>query len=192
MLALLLLCLQDLPEPQARDVFVKEYRDKSATARDVAVRRLVGLKEEKTLQLLAGALRDSDAGVRKTAAEVIATCTDATGAALRSLGSLLRDKRERRDVREACLKALAKAHYKAEPVDALIQTIGGISEQDKDLFEFGAECTRLLNEMAGQDFGAGKDTPDKWKKWWKDNQARLAKEDREKLAAVLKSSPRAR
>ena len=181
-------CLQDVTESQARDTFAKEFKDKSPAARDVAVRRLVGLKEEKTLQLLATALRDPEASIRKSTAEVIATCTDVAGAAIKPLCSLLKDKKETKDVRGACLKALGKAQYKADPIDALIQTISGISEQDKDLFEFGAECTRLLNELAGQDFGAGKETPDKWKKWWKENQARLAKEDQEKLVAYKKSA----
>ncbi len=179
---------QDLTEPETRDAFIKEFKDKSPAKREVALRRLVGLKEDKSLQLLAGALKDPDAGVRKTTAEVIATCTDASGATIKALCAILLNKKEDKDARLACAKALAKAPYKAEPIDALVQTISGIGEQEKDLYAFGAECTRILNELAGQDFGAGKETPDKWKKWWKDNQARTAKEDQEKLAATKKSS----
>src|SRR5262245_13867790 len=183
---------QDLTEPQVRDVFAKEFKDSSPVKREVAVRRLVGLKEDKTLQLLAGALKDPEASVRKTSAEVIATCTDPLGATIKPLCTLLQNKKEDKDLRLACAKALSKAQYKAEPIDALVQTISGIGEQEKELFAFGAECTRLLNELAAQDFGAGKETPDKWKKWWKDNQPRVAKEDHEKLAAAKKSAAKAK
>jgi hypothetical protein len=178
---------QDLTEPETQAAFIKEFKDKSATKREVALRRMVGLKEEKSLQLLAGALKDPDATVRKAAAEVIATCTDSGGAAIKPLCAILTNKKEDKDVRLACARALAKAQYKAEPIDALVQTIAGIGEQDKDLFAFGAECTRILNEVAGQDFGAGKETPDKWKKWWKENQGKTTKDDQEKLAAYKKS-----
>ena len=179
---------QDLPEPQVRDAFAKEFKDKSPTKREVALRRLVGLKEEKTLQALASALRDYEPAVRKVAAEVIATCTDSSGAAIKPLCAILLNKKEDKDVRLACAKALTKAQYRAEPIDALVQTISGIGEQEKDLYAFGAECTRILNELAGQDFGAGKETPDQWKKWWKDNQTKVAKEDQEKLVAYKKST----
>lgn len=177
---------QDVTEPEARDAFAKEFKDKSPAKREVALRRLVGLKKEKTLQALAGALRDPDLAVRKAAAEVIATCTDSSGAAIKPLAAILQNKKEDKDLRLACARALSKAQYKAEPIDALVQTISGIGEQEKDLYAFGAECTRLLNELAGQDFGAGKETPDKWKKWWKDNQPKIVKEDQEKLVAYKK------
>jgi len=192
LLSLLALAGQDLTEPETRDAFAKEFKDKTPAKREVALRRLVGLKEEKTLQALAVALRDPDAGVRKVAAEVIATCTDSSGAAVKSLCAILLNKKEDKDVRLASAKALSKAQYKAEPIDALVQTISGIGEQEKDLYAFGADCTRILNEVAGQDFGAGKETPDKWKKWWKDNQAKTAKEDQEKLIAYKKSAPKGR
>ena len=184
----LALSLQDVTEPQARATFIKEFKDKSPQARDVAVRRLVGLKEEATLQLLAGALKDPETSIRKSTAEVILTCTDSSGATIRPLCGILVNKREDKDLRLACARALAKAEYKAEPIDALIQTISGIGEQDKDLFAFGAECTKILNQLAGQDFGAGKETPDKWKAWWKDSKPKIAKEDQDKLAASKKSA----
>lgn len=175
-------------ESSVREAFSKEFKDKSPAKRDVALRRLVGLGEEKTMLVLAGALRDPEAQVRRAAAEVIATCMDGSGATIKALCAILQNKKEDKDVRGACAKALAKAQYKAEPVDALIQTISGIGEQEKDLFAFGAECTQILNQLAGQDFGAGKDTPDKWKKWWKENQSKVAKEDQEKLIAYKKSA----
>ena len=189
MLAIFLaLFIQDLTEPEVRDAFAKEFKDKSPTKREVALRRLVGLKEEKTLQALAAALRDPDLTVRTVTVEVIATCTDSSGAAIKALCALLLNKKEDKDLRLACARALAKAQYRAEPIDALVQTISGIGEQEKEFYVFGAECTRILNELAGQDFGAGKETPDKWKKWWKDNQAKIAKEDQEKLVAYRKST----
>jgi len=193
MLAALLtlaLALQDVTEPQARTTFIREFKDKSPQARDVAVRRLVGLKEEATLQLLAGALKDPETSIRKSTAEVILTCTDSSGATIRPLCGILVNKREDKDLRMACARALAKAGYKAEAIDAFIQTIAGIGEQDKDLFAFGAESTRILGQLAGQDFGSGKDTPDKWKAWWKDNKPKVTKDDQDKLAAYRKSAPK--
>jgi len=184
----LALSLQDVTEPQARATFIKEFKDKSTQARDVAVRRLVGLKEDATLQLLAGALKDPESSIRKSTAEVILTCTDSAGATIRPLCGILLNKREDKDLRLACARALAKAEYKAEPIDAFIQTISGIGEQEKDLYAFGAECTKILGQLAGQDFGAGKETPDKWKAWWKDNKAKVTKEDQDKLAAYKKSA----
>jgi hypothetical protein len=188
----LALPLQDVSEAQARDTFTREFKDKSVQARDVAVRRLVGLKEEKTLQLLAGALKDPEGSIRKSAVEVILTCTDSAGAAIRSICGILLNKREDKELRALCARVLAKAEYKAEPIDALIQTISGIGEQDKDLFAFGAECSKILGQLAGQDFGAGKETPDKWKAWWKDNKAKVTKEDQEKLAAYKKSAAKSK
>lgn len=184
----LALSLQDVTEPQARSTFIREFKDKSVQGRDVAVRRLVGLKEDATLQLLAGALKDPETSIKKSTAEVILTCTDSAGATIRGLCGILVNKREDKDLRTACARALAKAEYKAEPIDAFIQTISGIGEQDKDLFAFGAECTKILGQLAGQDFGAGKDTPDKWKAWWKDNKPKITKEDQEKLAAYKKTA----
>lgn len=175
-------------EAALREAFNKEFKDRDPTKRVEAIRKLNALHEEKTLLALAGALRDPAVEVRQAAAEVIGTCTDVAGAAIRGLCASLLNKKEHKDVRAACARSLKLAQYKAEAIDALIQTIGGIGEQDKDLFTFGAECTAVLIWLTSQDFGFNKETAEKWKKWWTENKARIVREDLEKLAAYRKSA----
>lgn len=69
-----------------------------------------------------------------------------------------------------------------------MKTICGIAGSQTDLYNFGAEVTKLPNSTAGQDFGAGKETPAQWKIWWMDNQTRIMSEDAKKRAARKKES----
>jgi HEAT repeat protein len=175
-------------ESALREAFAKEFKDKDPAKRVEALRKLGALSNEKTLLVLAGALRDPEPRVRKATAEVISSCTDVAGAAVQGLCTSLLNKKEDKEVRTACAKALARAQVKAEAIDALVQAISGITEQEKDLFQFGADCTQSLNWLGAQDFGAGKETPDKWKRWWAENKAGIVKEDQEKLAAHRKAT----
>src|SRR5258706_101129 len=181
------LAAQDPEEAARRDRFTKDGKDKSAQKRADAVWRMSGSTEEKSIALLVPVFKDTAIEVRKALAGVLAECTDGLGVTVRPLCGWLLNKKDEPALRLACARALAKAEYRAEAIDALIQTIGGIGEQEKELYPFGADCTKLLGDVAGQDFGATKETPDKWKKWWKENQAKLTKEDAEKLAAYKKS-----
>lgn len=175
-------------EAALREVFAREYKDRDPARRIEAIRRLNALHEEKTLLTLAGALRDPAVGVRTAAAEVIGTCTDVSGSAIKGLCATLVNKKENKDVRLACARSLKLVQYKAEAIDALIQTISGIAEQDKDLFPFGVECTGVLIWLTSQDFGFGKETAEKWKKWWVKNKARIVRDDQEKFDAYRKSA----
>lgn len=174
-------------EAKPREDFSKAFKGKDPAKRIEALRRLSALHEEKTLLALAGGLRDPAAEVRKTAAETIGTCTDVAGAGIKGLCATLLNRKENTDVRTVCAKSLARAQYKAEAIDALVHTISGIGEQEKNLYQFGADCTESLNWLASQDLGAGKETPDKWKRW-AENKARVLKGDVEKLATYRKSA----
>lgn len=175
-------------EAVLREAFARDFKDRNPAKRVEAVRKLHALHEEKTLLALAGAMTDPAVEVRKAAAEVIGSCADVSGSTIKGLCFTLKNKKEDKDVRAECAKAFKTVQYKAEAIDALIQTIGSISKQDKDLFAFGAECTATLNWLASQDFGAGEETPDKWKKCWSENKARIIRDDQEKLAAYRKSA----
>lgn len=183
--AVALLVAQD--EAVLRDAFAKEFKDKKPEKRVEAVKKLDAVTEEKSVALLVGTLKDPAVEVKKAACESLAGATDGTGAAIKPLAAILVDKKADTALRLAAAKALAKAQYKAEAIDALIQAIT-IDESEKQLYAFGADCTKVLNEAAGQDFGLTKETPAKWKSWWKDNQPKVAKEDAEKLAAYKKSA----
>ncbi len=183
--AVLTLFLAD--EAALRDAFAKEFKAKDAAKRIEAVKKLAGSKEEKSILLLAGALKDADKGVRKAAAETIEGCTDEGGAAIKPLSVVLANKQEGPDVRLACAKALGKAKYKVEPIQVLIDTISGISNQDRELFEFGSSVTGVLEEFAGDKFGRDKRTAELWQNWWKDNLAKTKQEDDKRREEYKKS-----
>ncbi|HVE42033.1 MAG TPA: HEAT repeat domain-containing protein [Planctomycetota bacterium] len=176
-------------EPLLRDVFAKEFKDKDPIRRLEAVRRLSSQSEEKTILLLADALRDPDLGVRKAVIETIASCTDRTGAGIKPLCAILVNKKEDKGLRIACAKALSTAKVKAEAFDALVQAITSIGDLEKDIQPFVSECTRTLSWLSGQDFGGGKEAPEKWKKWWADSKARITKEDQDLLGIPRKPPP---
>ncbi len=189
LLTVLLVLAQDAGrsnEPLLRDVFVKEFKDKDPLRRLEAVRRLRSQSEEKTILLLADALRDPDLGVRKAVVETIASCTDRTGVGIKPLCAILLNKKEDKGVRIACAAALSVVKVKAEAVDALVQAITSIGDLEKDIQPFLSECARTLSWLSGQDFGGGKEAPEKWKKWWADNKARITKEDQDALGVPRK------
>lgn len=181
----LLLGLQD--EAALRDAFAKEFKDKKPEKRIEAVKKLSAVTEEKSVALLVTALKDPSVEVKKAACESLAGATDGAGAAAKPLAAVLVDKKNEPALRLAAAKALAKETVKADAIDAMIQAIT-IEESEKQLYAFGADCTKVLNETAGQDFGLTKETPAKWKSWWKDNQPKILKEDQEKIAAYKKSA----
>jgi HEAT repeat protein len=196
LLSVLLILAQDAGrsnEPLLRDVFVKEFKDKDPIRRLEAVRRLSSQSEEKTILLLADALRDPDPVVRKAVVETMASCTDRTGAGIKPLCAVLLNKKEDKGVRIACAKALSSVQIKADAIDGLVQAITSIGDLEKDIQAFVSECTRTLSWLTGQDFGGGKETPEKWKKWWADNKARITKEDQERLGGPRKpAAPKGR
>jgi hypothetical protein len=146
-----------------------------------------GAMEDKSIVAIAKGLTDPALEVKKAVAACLETCSDGGGSAVKPLCAVLSSKKDDKDLRLACAKALAKEEHKAEAIDAMIQAIS-IDEKDKDLYAFGAEVTKILSAFAGQDFGMAKDTPDKWKNWFKTHQAKLQKDDAEKLAAWKKSA----
>ncbi len=174
-------------EAKKRDAFVKEFKDKAPAKRVEAVGKMTGSVEEKTLTAIAAGLKDAVLDVRKAVAACLAECRDGVGVAVKPLCAILSNKKEDKDLRLACAKALAKEEYKAEAVDAMIQAIT-IDEKEKELYMFGAEVTKILGGVTGQDFGATKETPAKWQNWHKLNQAKLVKDDVDKLAAWKKSA----
>lgn len=151
-----------------------------------ALKKLAGAKEEKSIEVLAKALKDPEKDVRKTAAETLETAEDVQGRAIKPLGELMNDKKEEPELRLAAAKALGKAHFKAEPLEAFFQCIGGITNQDRTLFKFGADVTAVLNKFAGEDFGMGKQTASLWEQWWTDNKEKIRQEDARKRAALKK------
>lgn len=172
---LALAVLQDGQANEAvlREEFARGFQDRSPAKRVEAVRKLNALHEEKTLLALAGALKDPVVDVRRAAADIIATCTDVSGAAIKGLCATLLNRKEDRSVRVACAKALGTAQYKAEAIDALVQTLSVVPEG-----------TASLRYLSAQEF---KGDADAWKKWWNENKPRIVKEDAEKLAAYRKS-----
>lgn len=166
-----------LDESALREEFKRAFRDSAPERRVEAVRKLASSQEEETVALLAGALKDPAKEVRRAAAAALETARDQTGVAIKPLCALLVNKEEDPGVRYACAKALGKAHYKYEPIEALIRTISEITPQDRHLFDFGANVTDVLNGMAGEDFGKDRRTPELWQNWWEENRDRLRKED---------------
>lgn len=159
---------------------------KDAAPRAEAVRKLAGAKEEKSIDVLAQALKDPEKDVRKAAAEALETAEDGKGKAIKALGALLNDKKEDPDLRLAAAKALGKARFKVEAIEAFLLCIGSITNQDRSLFKFGADVTLVLNKFAGEDFGAGKQTFSLWEQWWAENKEKTLKDDEQKRAAGRK------
>lgn len=123
------------------------------------------------------ALKDKDKAVRKAAAEALEKADDKKGAAIRPLGAVLNDKAEDVEVRYAAAKALGKAQFKHDALEALITCITSITNKDRDLHKFGADVTAVLNKFSGEDFGMGKQTPMLWEQWWADNKEKFKAED---------------
>lgn len=164
-------------EAKLRTDFESGFKAKEAARRIAALKKLEGCKEEKTLQALAGALKDTEKEVRKSAAGTIGTCTDGAGAAIKALCAALVDKKEEPEVRYACAQALAKARYKTEAVGALIDTISGIENTDRHLHVFGKDVTVVLEGVTKETFDYGKNTPYLWQSWWKETRPKYEKED---------------
>ena len=185
---ILILCalVQARDEAKLRAEFSAEFKSKEAAKRVEALKKLERCTEEKTIEALAGGLKDPEKEVKKTAADVIATCTDGAGAAIKALCAALVDKKEDPDVRYACAKALAKARYKTEAVNAMIDTISGIENSDRHLHEFGKNVTVLLEGVTGESFSYGKTTPGLWQFWWKENRPKYEKADETKRAEYKK------
>lgn len=174
-------------EAAARTKFAKQFRDKKPEERVAAVKLLEGVKEDKSITLLASALKDPATEVRKAAAETLEGVTDGGGVATVPLCAVVANKKDTADVRLAAAKALSKAAYKADAIQAYLIAIT-IDESEKSLYEFATECTKLLNAFAGQDFGLTKETPGKWKQWWKENQQKIRQEDQKVYAAYKKAA----
>jgi hypothetical protein len=178
MAALSALLLRD--ESALRESFAKDFQAKEAEGRVAALKKLAGAKEEKTIELLAGALKDPALEVRKAAAGTIEASTDGAGVAIKPLGEILVDKKDDVDLRLACAKALAKSRYKAEVFPYYLKTISGIEPEEKHLHKFGYLVTVVLDGYVGKSFGAQKTTTERWEEWWTDNQAALKKDDAKK------------
>jgi hypothetical protein len=142
-----------------------------------AVAALKGAKEEKSLLVLAGALKDPSKEVRKAAAAALGETPDPKGASLPALRERLLEKSEEPGLRLLCAKAIARSPYREAPIRALLDCMAGISNQDKHLHEFGAEVAGILDRLAGKSFGADKLTVEKWENWFTDNLERLKAED---------------
>lgn len=167
-------------EAALRESFAKEIQAKEAAGRVAAVKTLSGAKEEKTIELLAGALKDPALEVRKAAAETLEASTDGAGVAVKPLGEILVDKKDDLDLRLACAKALSKSRYKAEVFPYYFKTISTIEPEEKHLHQFGYQVTVILDGYVGKSFGAQKTTAERWEEWWTDNQAALKKDDAKK------------
>jgi hypothetical protein len=182
--AMLLLSTAD--EAALRSVFEKEFSAKDAARRVEAVGKLAGAKEEKSIDLLIKALKDPEKDVRKAAAQALEGADDVHGKAIKPLGALLNERKEDVEVRLAAAKALGKAQFKADALEALIACITGITNADRDLHKFGADVTDVLNKFSGEDFGKGKQTPMLWEQWWSDNKEKLRKDDDRKRLDLKK------
>lgn len=164
-------------ESALRESFVKEILSKDVQHRVECVKKLSGAKEEKTVQLLAGALKDSALAVRKAAAGAIEASTDGGGVAIKPLGDILVDKSADLDLRLACAKALGKARYKSLAFPYFYMTISTIESEERQFFKFGFDVTQILDKYIGRSFAADKTTAERWSEWWTDNQAELQKTD---------------
>lgn len=186
LVALLFFLAQDKDEAKLRGEFATAFKAKDAAKRVEALKKLEGCKEEKTVEAVAGGLKDPEKDVKKAAATVLATCTDGAGKAIKPLCAALVDKKEDPDVRYACAQALAKARYKSEAVVAMIETISGIENKDRHLHEFGKNVTVVLEGITKESFEYGKNTPHLWQEWWKENKAKYEKDDEAKRAEYQK------
>jgi len=187
LLALLWCPAQDGDEARLRSEFTEGLKSTETAKRVEAVKKLAGAKEEKTVEALAGALKDAEKDVKKSAAETLAACADGAGVAIKPLRAVLLNKQEHPDVLNACAQAIAKSRYRTEPVETLIEVISAIQNTDRHLHEFGKNATVLLEKMTGEEgFGYGRNTPYLWSEWWKENKAKFQKEDETKRAEYAK------
>jgi hypothetical protein len=172
-------------EAALRETFAKEIQAKEVPQRVAALKSLAGAKEEKTVDLIATSLKDSDLEVRKAAAETLEASTDGAGVAIKPLGEILADKMEDLTLRLACAKALSKSRYKGEVFPYYFKAIS-IEPAERHLHKFGYEVTLILDAYIGKSFKALKETPERWEEWWTDNKAVLTKEDAAKHEAWKK------
>lgn len=175
LLAVAALFLRD--EAALREAVAKELLSKDATARATALKKLAGAKEHKTIELLAGALKDESLDVKKAAAEALESVRDEGGAAVSPLGDALSNPKEDVALRLQCAKSLSKSPYKSEVFPHFFKTITGIGPEEKHLHKFGYQVTVILDGYVGKSFGAGRETPERWEEWWTDNQAALKAAD---------------
>jgi HEAT repeat protein len=174
-------------EAALRDAFSREFKAKDAAKRVEAVKKLSGAKEEKSLLLLAGALKDPDKLVKKAAAEAIGAGEDAGGVAVKELCAVLVSKEEDPEARLACARALGKARYRTDAIDAMINAISNILNTERHLHQFGADVTEVLEKMTGENFKREKVTPQLWQNWWKDNKEKIKQEDEKKREEYKKA-----
>lgn len=147
-----------------------------------ALKKLAGTKDPKEIQVLVKALKSKEKDVRKAAVETLETVDDSKGLAIKPLGAVLNDKAEDVGVRYGAAKALGKAKFKHDALEALITCITSITNKDRDLHKFGADVTDVLNAFSGEDFGKGKQTPSLWEQWWADEKEKIKAEDAKKRA----------
>lgn len=174
-LAVAALFLRD--EAALREAYSKEIQAKEASARVAAVKKLAGAKEHKSIELLAGALKDESLDVKKAAAEALEGVSDEGGAAVQPLGESLANPKEDVALRLQCAKSLSKSPYKGDVFPYFFKTITGIGPEEKHLHKFGYQVTVILDGYVGKSFGAGRETPERWEEWWTDNQAALKAAD---------------
>jgi len=167
-------------EAALREAFAKEIQADGAAQRAAAVRKLAGATEEKTVELIAGSLKDRELEVRKAAAGTLEASTDWAGVAIKPLGEVLLDKKADLDLRLACAKALVKSRYKSEVFPILHKTMSSIESEEREFHKFGYLVTKQLDAYVGKTYGADKDTCERWEEWWTDNRAALKKEDAKK------------
>ena len=164
-------------EGALRSAFEKEIKAKDAAKRVEAVKKLAGVREEKSIDLLVRSLKDADLEVRKAAAQALEGSTDGAGKAIKPLGEILVDKKDDLELRMACAKALAKARYKSEAFPFFFKAISTIGREERQFHKFGADVTAVLDGYVGKSFGADKATTERWEEWWSDNQKALAAAD---------------
>ncbi len=178
MLATVCAFLLALPDEAAlRAEFEKGFKAPEPAARVASLSKLHGAVQEKSLKLLAGALKDPAKEVRLAAAAALETVKDRKGVTLAELGKVLNQKDEEPEVRLACAKALVKSPLQLQPIRHLLDCMAGIGRTEQKLHRFGAEVTGLLDKRVGKSYGADKATVERWEDWFTDNKERLKAED---------------
>lgn len=178
-----------IDEDEVRKRFEKALRRRDGDAALAALKALAAASEPDTFRLLKTVLAsDAAAVLRIAAAEAMARADDPGGALIEPLCTVLLDQKEDRDLRLACARALEASIYKEQPIDALIRVISNIGNTQRELWEFGAACTSILDRIAGVGFGADKDTPAKWQEWWTRNRAAVRSADAKTRAGLRKAA----
>jgi hypothetical protein len=175
-------------EAALRDTFSKEIQAEAAAQRVAAVKKLAGVREEKSIDLLASSLKDKALEVRKAAAETLEASTDGAGVAIKPLGDILVDKKDDLDLRLSCAKALVKSRYKGEVFPIVLKTMSSIESEERHFHKFGFDVTKLLDAYIGRSYGADKLTCERWDEWWSNNKDALQKEDVQKHEAWKKEA----